>query len=272
MYGARRLSGARIIRTRIGGVPYGVGDRLLTGLEDDDRIELSRDAPSRLIQQLRAGEIDAALASSVEAFRHPYQVVDHIGICSRGAVHSVRAFRRAGPIRTVGLDTSSETSVALLRVLLAGPLGAGADCTFERVAPTTAPDALPHDLVLMIGDCGLDADPGTRQVIDLGAAWTEWTGLPFVFAVWMIRPGIDAQPIAARLLQAREDARGLPRSEREAGVHYDVGEDERAGLRRFRDEVRRLGLVAEGVEPTFVGAAPTRPAGGGQRDQESEAR
>jgi chorismate dehydratase len=241
---------------RIGGVPYGVGAPLLLGLDEEPGLTLERAVPADLVEALRAGRIDAALVSSVEAFRRPgYAAVDGVGICCRDEVKSVRAFRRVGadPIRTVGLTRDSEASVALLKILLDGPLRAAADCRFERVASTRQPDRLPHDLVLLIGDDGLHADPGERQAIDLGAAWRAWTGLPFVFALWLIRPGADAPRLARWLRAARERARPRPRSAEEGGVHYDLGADERAGLERFRREAVRLGLVEPDLRPTFVG-------------------
>ena len=245
-------------RHRIGGVPYGVGERLCERLGDDPALDVARIVPSALAVELRAGRIDAALVSSIEGFRHPgYAAVDHIGICCRGPVLSVRAFRRGSePIRTVGVDASSETSVALLRILLAADrLGDVApEPRFERVAPTRRPDELPHDLVMMIGDPGLEADPGGREAIDLGAAWTDWTGLPFVFALWLIRPGADAADLAARLHAAWLRAKDRPRRAEEGGVHYAIGPDEHAGLARFAAEARRLGLCEPDCAPRFVAA------------------
>ena len=97
---------------RIGGVPYVVGAPLLAGLDAERGVELVRDLPARLIERLRRSELDVALASAIEAFRRPgYRVVSEIGICSRGAVLSVRGFRRpgGGPIRTVGVDEGSQS-------------------------------------------------------------------------------------------------------------------------------------------------------------------
>lgn len=241
-------------RFRIGGVPFGVGAPLLHGLEGSADVELVRAVPTALIPALRDGSIDAALVSSIEGFRRPgYAAVDSVGICCNGPVLSVRAFRRLGvPIRSVGLTHESESSVALLRALLRGPLEAEPDCRFERVQSTRAPDSLPHDLVLLIGDDGLHADPGSREPIDLGAAWHAWTGLPFVFALWLIRPGIDPAPLAGILKRAREAARALPRTREEGGVHYDIGPAEREGLARFAREARALGMTEPECAPRFV--------------------
>ena len=106
-------------------------------------------------------------------------------------IRSVRAFRRRGvPIRNIGIDEGSATSVALLRILLARRYAdeMAPAVGFTPIAPTTRPDELPHDLVLLIGDAGLAADPGSREVWDLGQQWRALTGLPFVFALWLLRP------------------------------------------------------------------------------------
>jgi chorismate dehydratase len=247
-------------RFRIGGVPFGVGAPLLHGLDAEPGVDLVRAVPTDLIPSLRDGSIDAALVSSIEGFRRPgYAAVAGVGICCHGPVQSVRAFRRRGrPIRTVGLTHESESSVALLRALLRGPLGADSDLRFERVRSTRSPDALPHDLVLLIGDDGLHADPGDREPIDLGTAWLDWTGLPFVFALWLIRPGVDAETLSTILVRARESARSLPRSRDEGGVHYDIGPAEREGLARFAREAQTLGLIEPDCSPRFV-AVPSAP-------------
>ncbi|MCA8942070.1 MAG: menaquinone biosynthesis protein [Planctomycetes bacterium] len=250
------------MKPRIGAVPYGVGAPLITGLDHDPSVCLVEDVPSRLIGWLRSGELDAALVSSVEAFRRPgYTALADIGICCRGAVRSVRAFRRPEvPIRSVGLDDSSETSAALLRVLLPR-IAPEATPEFERVEPTTEPDALPHDLVMLIGDPGLRATPGTREVIDLGAAWHEWTDLPFVFALWLIAPGAPAERIAQILRRAHADgARNHTDDGTGGAVHYDIGAPEIDGLRRFHAEASRLGLADRAIEPRFVGRSTTSKA------------
>jgi chorismate dehydratase len=234
------------VTVRIGGVPYGVGAPLLCGLAEDPDVEFVPAAPTRLIAQLREHRLDAALVSSIEAIRRPgYTVAPGLGIACRREVRSVRAFRRPGPIRSVGLDCSSATSAALLRLLLQGPLRAevGGVPTFTAIAPTLTPAALPHDLVLLIGDHGLNAAAGDREVWDLGAQWHAWTGLPFVFAVWLLRPGVDAARIVPLLRAARERGRRLGAPDGTHGaVHYDLDDDDERGRQRFYAAVRAAGL------------------------------
>lgn len=216
--------------------------------------------PTTLIERLRAGSLDAALVSSIEAVREPgYAVAAGIGIACKREIRSVRAFRRRGtPIRTVGLDQSSATSVAMLRLLLAHPHAADVapGVTFAPIAPTRRPAELPHDLVLLIGDHGLAADAGDREIWDLGAEWRRWSGLPFVFAVWVMRPDADHAALLPVLQRARERGRSLGAVDGTHGAaHYDLDAEDLRGLRRFWAECRELGLAGAAAEPRFVPAA-----------------
>ncbi len=248
---------------RIGGVPYGVGAPLLAGLDSDPAVTLVQAPPTRLIEQLRAGQLDAALVSSIEAVRQPgYAVAAGLGIACKREIRSVRAFRRRGvPIRSVGLDESSATSVALLRILLARRFAnelAGA-VAYTPIAPTRTPDAMPHDLVLLIGDHGLAADPGAREVWDMGQQWCTWTGLPFVFALWVLRPGADSAAILRTLHAARARGRSLgPVDGTHGAAHYDLDADDGRGLLRFWTEARALQL-ASAPDPQFVSLSIQTP-------------
>ncbi|MBP8301796.1 MAG: hypothetical protein KA020_15610 [Planctomycetes bacterium] len=241
---------------RIGGVPYGVGAPLLAGLDQAPGIEFVKSPPTELIDELRAGRLDAALVSSIEAIRAPgYAVASGLGIACKREIRSVRAFRRPGVlIRSVGLDQSSATSVAMLRILLAQVYRADVahDVTFATIAPTRQPDEQPHDLVLMIGDHGLQANAGDREIWDLGREWRRWTDLPFVFAVWVLRPGAPLPALLPALRAARERGRLLGAVDGTYGAaHYDLDDEDLRGLRRFWSECRGLSL-ADQPDPHFV--------------------
>jgi len=243
---------------RIGGVTYGVGAPFLGGLDDLPQVHHVRDHPTRLIAMLRDGELDAALVSSIEAICQPgYQVVAGLGIACRREIRSVRAFRRRGAqIRSVGLDQGSATSVALLRLLLRhvhrGEVAP--DVRFAAIAPTLRPNELSHDLVLQIGDKGLHADPGGREVWDRGREWTTGTGLPFVVATWVLRAGAPVDALLPVLLHAREQGRALGAVDGTHGAaHYDLDAEDERGLERFWQECRDADLASEG-NPPFVGA------------------
>jgi chorismate dehydratase len=250
----------RPVQVRLGGVSYGVGAPLLHGLDARPGVELVVAPPRALIPLLRERRLDAALVSSVEAFRRPgYRAVSGLAITCEGPARSVRAFRaRERRLRTAGVDAGSESSVALLRILLHDHLGAP-DCTFARIAPTLAPDALPHDLVLLIGDCGLRADPGRREILDLGELWHAWIGLPFVFALWLLAPGASAERIVPLLHEARAAAQraGVDDGTRGA-IGYELGQRELAGLERFRARAAALGLVEPDIALDVCGSEPAR--------------
>lgn len=231
-------------------------------MAEDPDIDLLAIAPRQLVEPLRSGLLEAALVSSIEAFRQPgYRAVAGLGIASRGPVRSVRAFLRHGcetcDIKTVGIDESSETSVALLKILLSQRLG-NPDCSFERIVPNMHPDEMPHDLVMMIGDHGLAADAGKRRVLDLGEQWQSWTGLPFVYALWLIGPGINNPENIVPILR-RAHKEGLRRGVTDGtsgAVHYEISDLDLRGLERFRDEAGKIGLADASIELAFIGNQP----------------
>jgi len=242
---------------QIGGVPYGVGAPLLEGLETDPTIDFVRIPPTELIRDLRNGSLDVALVSSIEAFRQPgYRTVAGLSIASRGPARSVRVFKNAGPIRSVGLDSGSATTVTLLRVLMAaGRLGDVAeDVEFDTITPTVEPDNLPHDLVMLIGDCGLNATSNRPEILDLGACWFDWIWLPFVWALWLIRPGADPSDIIPKLHRARQAAVEAEVDDGTGGaIYYEFGAEELNGLCRFRDEAAALDLADGAIQPQLLG-------------------
>jgi chorismate dehydratase len=197
---------------RIGCVPYLNAKPLVDWFHSDAcdvEAEVIYAVPSQLARQLDANELDVALVSTFELFRNPsLRVIPGISISADGPVKSVRLFSCVPfeRIRSVALDTSSLTSVALIKVLLKELYG-------------LSPEWVPHppdlgrmlsecDAGLIIGDLKLFDTPATH-VMDLGQAWKELTGLPFVYAAWLAGPGVDT----ARLTDAlsRAQAWGLER-------------------------------------------------------------
>ena len=250
---------------RIGGVSYQVGARLLSGLEERADVELDRRPPRELIDPLRRGELDAALLSSIESFRYPgYRALETLGIACDAEVRSVRLFLRCKPheVKSLGHDRGSATSVALSKILLERRFGAKLVDCFD-IEPCLQPDLIDADAVLLIGDCGMGADPGARKVIDLGSAWREWKDLPFVFALWLLSPTVaDAEP-GSQDERTRRTTRVL-REAYEHGVHagvedgtdgsivYELNARHREALAAFREEALALGLCRPDVEPSWI--------------------
>jgi chorismate dehydratase len=124
----------------------------------------------------------------------------------------------------------------------------------------------------LIGDRAMRAClPGFAHAYDLGQEWHDWTGLPFVYAVWAVRPGADLGPVAAALQRAKAAGiaaagaiaqREAPRLGLDPGycrrylstiIHYDLGPRERAGLRHFAALAGDLGLAPRGVPLVLYG-------------------
>jgi chorismate dehydratase len=185
---------------RAGSVPYLNAAPLVWGLAG--RVRLL--PPSELAAALRRGEIDAGLVSVTEVLLHDaYDVLDGPCVASDGEVFSVFLAHRVplAELRVVHCHTASLTSVNLLRVLLA-----------ERgVHPEFAPLEDPaladrHEAALLIGDPAIAyrRAPPRRPVWDLGLAWRELTGLPFVYAVWALRREAETAALRAELISAAE--------------------------------------------------------------------
>ncbi|MFM7242569.1 MAG: menaquinone biosynthetic enzyme MqnA/MqnD family protein [Planctomycetaceae bacterium] len=256
---------------RIGAVQYLNTKPLVHGLAGAG--DLVYDLPSRLADSLSAGRLDVALIPSIEAIRGGYRIVSDACIGCRGAVMSVKVFFRTAPDRvaTLAVDEGSRTSAALARVLLAErhgirpqveplPIGAG-------LRDTSA------DAVLLIGDRaiearGVDRTAGSFQVVwDLGDEWCRWTGLPFVFAVWAVRDGVEPGILVDRLAAARDAGvanlaaiaaveaapHGLTVPQCLAylrdNLHYVLGVRERKALELFGRRAADLGLVPEHGRP-----------------------
>lgn len=191
----------------VGSVSFLNAKPLICGLEHDARIRLHLDVPSRLLAGLRDGRFDVALVPIIDYQRMPgLRVIPAGGIGCNGPTLTVRIFAR-GPIdriETLLCDTDSHTSVALARVILAERFGRRP--TLVDLNGDVARDpSLPR---LLIGDKVItDEPPDFPYQIDLGQAWKELTGLPFVFAAWMARADADLGDLPAALDAARR--RGL---------------------------------------------------------------
>jgi chorismate dehydratase len=261
---------------RIGAVNYLNTKPLICDLETlAPHAELVLDVPSRLADGLADGRLDVALIPVIEYFRAgPYTIVPNLAIASRGPVLSVTLFSRVAwsRIRRVALDEGSRTSAALAQILLRKRHGV---CPEVIPLPLEEPaEDAEADAVLLIGDRAMRAClPGFAHAYDLGQEWQDWTGLPFVYALWAVREGVDLGPTEEALAEARR--RGCTRigeiAQREAPllgldagfcrrylaniIHFDLGPREQAGLHHYYMLACELGLARRGVNLEFYGQA-----------------
>lgn len=251
--------------TRLGAVGY-LNARPLTWALDrsPQRWRIRYDVPSVCAELLHAGAIDLGLIPSIEYLNAgDYLFVPGVGIGSRGRVASVALYTRVPveQIRHIALDTSSRTSVALVKVLAKHRFGIRPE--FVSHGPDLRTMTRTHDAGLLIGDPALEADHAALGLhkIDLGEEWTAMTGLPFVYAAWTGRAGaIDADGVRVLREAQDEGARSPDAIAAEYGrgdaavtaraaaylrdnVKYGLGPEEAAGLQTFLDYAAELGLA-----------------------------
>ena len=249
----------------------------LTKLYDCTDYRFVRGVPAELNALLRCGDIDICPSSSFEYASSPesYLLLPELSISSFGRVKSVLLFSRL-PIeeldnQPVGLTTESATSVNLLKILLAKAYGLR-----NEFRPSSAPfpDALGTcPALLLIGDAALKAAKRADGlfVYDLGELWYRFTGLPFVFALWLVtRRAVDArgeelQLLRDRLIQAKRHAydtygeiasscaeRGWMSSEELVAywrtISYDLSPDHLRGVATFFTYAADMGLLRAAPE------------------------
>jgi chorismate dehydratase len=250
---------------RVGSVSFLNAKPLIYGLEEDDAIELALDVPSRLLDGTRDGRYDVALLPVIDYQRMAgLKLLTAGGIGCSGPTLTVRIFSPvpAERIRTLACDTDSHTSVALARVLLAERHGVKPEFVDLRRTEIGAV-ARSHDTaILLIGDKVVCEEPaGLPHQLDLGREWKELTGLPFVFAAWMARPGVPLGDLPDRLERAKRAGlahidriiarhavpRGWPAdvARRYLTIHleYDMGPDHLKAIRLFHELAARYGIV-----------------------------
>jgi chorismate dehydratase len=273
---------------RIGAVNYLNSKPLVCRLEDlAPEVTLTFDLPSRLADSLEAERLDVALVPSIEFFRAAgYSIVSDACVACRGPVLSVKLHFRVPPreVRRVALDEGSRTSSALTQILLAELYGVRPK--WEALAIGCGIEATDADAVLLIGDRAIaGGERGARseerefeefcEVWDLGEKWSQWTGLPFVFAMWIARGGVDGSEVAEILGAARD--RGLRQLDEIAAresaamgisrelatrylrdnLHFTLGREEGAGLLKFYELCVAHDLAPSGLEGTLEEAFAT---------------
>lgn len=232
---------------------------------------LAIDLPSRLADDLAADRLDVALIPSIEYFRgSDYAIVSDACVACDGPVRSVKLFGRVPPeqINTLALDEGSRTSAALARILLKRKYDIEPELVPLAVGQTV--EATAADAVLLIGDRAMA--PRREEFAftwDLGAAWRRWTGLPFVFAMWIAREGVEGAALGRLLARARDEGQrqlemiarneaegvGIPEAECLAYLRenlvFRLDDRQRQGLQQFYRLAVEHGLAPEGVRFVF---------------------
>ncbi len=260
--------GAPAARLRLGAVSYLNAQPLIHGLEPEPGLRLQQDVPSRVAQRLHAGELDLGMIPSIEYAFGEYSIVPGIAVGSRGPVRSVLLYH-PGPledVRRVALDTSSRTSVALLKILLRERLDREPE--YVPMAPGLEDMLATADAALLIGDPALDQKTDVPR-LDVGEEWTRLTGLPFVYAFWAGPQGVVTPRGVERLqsallagcgalgeIAARHAAGDAERAAVYAdylrtNVVYRLEGDEIAGLREFYRRAHALDLTPSLPELRF---------------------
>ncbi|MBC8245097.1 MAG: menaquinone biosynthesis protein [Verrucomicrobia bacterium] len=247
---------------RIGSVPYLNAAPLTCGIEAETEFL----PPSHLAKRLRAGELAAGLVSLTEVLlNNLYDILDGAAVASDGAVKSVFVAHKKplDQVEVIHCDTASLSSLNLLKVILAKR---GLSPRLETFGDYGRAAEL--DAVLLIGNPGLEflRSPHEHKIFDLGRAWRDDTGLPFVYAVWAIRRDQRPPGLGQALLQAKQD--GLAKLGEIIATHpefdaelraaylrehirFDLGDREKQGIARFVADLRTV-LGETIYEPSYI--------------------
>ncbi len=254
-------------RLRIAAVGYLNARPLYEGLDREpaaSRIRLDCAIPSDVARRVAEDEADLALMPvAAAATIGDLRIVRGCAVATRGPVRSVVLVgeRPIDELDELAVDLSSRTSVVLARLVLRARRG-GREPRLVGMGPRDAIAQVGEGRgALVIGDPALEIEGRFRHVLDLGLAWRELTGLPFVFAAWCGRP--DLLTASDEALLGRAKAAGLERRHAIAAEHaertglpvdslvsyltdairYDLGDEERRGLERFYQEAASARLL-----------------------------
>lgn len=264
---------------RIGCVSYLNAKPLIQEVEDCERLAVRYDVPARLLDDLESRQVDIALCPVIDFWRSdtPLVIVPVGGIGCDGPTLTVRLYSQVpiDQIDAVHVDTDSHTSVALLQILLRHQTGR-VPMLVDYHARENVVDgklaATPQSM-LLIGDKVVTDSPQAVLYpfqLDLGQAWRDLTGLPFVFATWMARKGEDLGSLPQFLHRQREKnlknlgrivathaaAHGWPEA---MAMHYlghtlqyEIGPRQLQAIERFGAEAAALGLINTPRRPDLL--------------------
>jgi len=242
--------------------------------------DISYTLPSACAQALAEGSADIGIIPAAAYGANPeLMVLPEVAIASRRAVRSILLVSKVAieKVRSVALDTSSLTSVALTKILFEKWLGGGR--TFTPMAPDVEAMLAGHDAGLLIGDPALKIDRARYETLDLAEEWIRYTGKPFVFAFWAVRsaalretnPSLDLpavfqssrdhglepenlNQIVREWAMRLEMSEGDVRSYLTQNIHYQLDAGCLEGLRLFYQYAAEIGALPAAPELQFVEA------------------
>ena len=229
-----------------------------------DTFDILFDVPSQCAKRLSSGEADVGLIPVIEYQRIPgLTVIPDIAIASKRESRSVLFVSKTPleKVSSVAVDTSSRTSVALLKILL-HKFYSRRSVTYHQESPDPEKMLELHDAALIIGNPALKVSRDSLHVYDLAYEWNRFTGLPFVFAFWAVRSGADLGEQAQVFYSSREQ--GLKEVDSIATVYsqklgveaaeirtyilenlnYSLDQSNLRGLQTFFDSAAELGLTS----------------------------
>ena len=242
--------------------------------------DISYTLPSSCARSLAEGTADIGIIPAAAYAEIPgLQILPEVAIASRRAVRSILLVSKVPieQVRSVALDTSSMTSVALLKILFEKWMGGGR--SYTSMAPDVDQMLASHDAGLLIGDPALKIDRARYHTLDLAEEWIRHTGKPFVFAFWAVRsdalreaaPSLDLPAVfqqsrdhglepsslnqIAREWAPRLEIAGMDvRNYLTQNIHYQLDAGCLAGLRLFYRYAAEIGALPASRELLFVDA------------------
>ena len=246
--------------------------------EAGKQFDISYTLPSGCARTLAEGIADIGIIPAAAYAQIPgLQILPDVAIASRRAVRSILLVSKVPveKVRSVALDTSSMTSVALARILFAKWLGGGR--TFTPMAPDVKTMLAECDAGLVIGDPALQIDRACYHTLDLAEEWIRYTGKPFVFAFWAVRgdalreadPSLDLATVFRESRDHGLEPATLERIVREwsgklrlsetdvrnyltENIHYQLDEGCLEGLQLFYRYAAEMGALPGAPELRFV--------------------
>lgn len=254
---------------RVGAVGYLNSKPLVEGLQSFlPSSTLSFDTPASLAFRMKSGEFDVGLIPVVEFLAWerstyiPGLSVGCFGPVLSVCIHSRKPF---GQLQSMALDAGSRTSIALMKVIFREN-----GWQLEKTQPfplESTPEDNIADAILLIGDRAMVGDlNGYPFKMDLGEEWKRLTGLPFIFALWAVQPGLklsktQTEAFHQALCLGKQNLEAIALKESKAlgkdpekclsyltnNIKFDLGNNELEGLKLFQTKLNGMGLIQKRI-------------------------